>query len=100
MLGPVAIGEAVDCTRKPWVAFYIRGVGVVASGALTIEEAATADYAGLWSPIGAVFNANTVSGDKELVVRLTVGAYAFVRLRASTAIVGTVEIRAAGIDAQ
>lgn len=91
MLGAVAISDvappAVDLTGCPWATLYFTGVGTLSSGVVTIEEAPAPDYAGTWFAV-TTFNANDVTGGKTKAVRLTVGAYAFIRLNLTTPLGG------------
>ena len=82
----LALNQAADVSRAPYIAVYVRGIGTVSSGSLVIEEASEPDYAGTWSPIGSAITATTVSGDKELVTHLAVGAYCNIRVREATAV--------------
>jgi hypothetical protein len=64
----------------------VAGTGTISSGVITIEEAATPDYAGTWSAISTV-SGTTVTGGAVAVSRIT-GYVRAIRARVSTAIAG------------
>lgn len=87
-----------DETTSPWVdvrgrthlVFYINGLGTTSSGVITLEESKPTKnnaWPATASSISTV-NASDVTGGVDKAVHLTVGAYAFVRARVSTAIGG------------
>jgi|DEB0MinimDraft_3_1074331.scaffolds.fasta_scaffold02359_6 hypothetical protein len=87
-----------DGTTSPWVdvrsythiVFYISGLGTTSGGVITIEEGFPTKE-NVWAATPSVIstvNASDVSGGVQKAVHLTVGAYAFVRARVSTAISG------------
>ena len=86
------IGTWVDCSQSPYVVVFIKGTGTTSSGVITIEEV---DYdphtqviTGQTPSSITTVNASDVSGGLQKAIHLTVGAYAFVRCRISTAIGG------------
>ena len=89
MRGPIEIGgDPVDLSRCPYATIYFQGTGVVSSGSLVIEESQTPDWPGAWVAIGSPFAASGVNGGAQAAVHLTPGAYAYVRVRAATAVGG------------
>ena len=66
--------------------FYITGSAGVSAGAVTIETAPTADYAGTWQTCAA---AVTVTAGATKTVELSDKAYAALRARVSTNVTGT-----------
>jgi hypothetical protein len=69
----------------------IRGTGTISAGALVIEEAATPDYAGIWSNIevdeAATILANQLTDGAEKVIHIF-GTFRAVRTRITTNITG------------
>lgn len=100
------VDKSADETLGPWinvygkqnVTFYITGSGTIASGVITIEEAAPKDpntnpnvvgeATGGYSVV-TTYNASGVSGGAQVGVHLTPSAYWFVRARISTVLAGT-----------
>lgn len=69
--------------------FYIVGSSGVSAGAVQIETAPSAEYAGTWAPLG---NAVTVVASTAAVVNVT-GAFGAIRARISTTVAdGTVSV--------
>ena len=67
----------------------IQGNGAVGAGAIQIETASVADYAGTWSPLGSPI---TVPADSQVDVNFS-GVFGAVRARISTTVtVGTVTV--------
>jgi hypothetical protein len=79
-----------DVRGRTHLVLYISGLGTTSGGVLTIEESLPT-LQNVWpataSSISTV-NASDVSAGVCKAVHLTVGAYAFVRVRVSTAITG------------
>lgn len=71
-------------SKSDAITYYVEGSAGVASGAVTIEEASSTSYAGTWSSIGVV----TVPVSSVTAFHLPRAAYAAVRVRVSTNVVG------------
>lgn len=79
------------------IVVYIESSAGVSSGAVTIEEAAYADYPGTWDAIGSAINAPSAS--TVVATHIAIGAYGAIRVRISTVIGGgTVTVRVIGTD--
>jgi len=90
--------QAVDCRGRTQIVVYLSSSGTTSSGVITIEESmpvgqpggfvpGLAPYSGTWSTITTV-NASSFTGGVMTAVHLSQAAYAFVRVRVSTAIGG------------
>jgi hypothetical protein len=104
MHGPMEIaadtsGKGGDFSKKTHIKIYFYGEGVIASGVVIAEEAPTVDHVGDWSPItGLSLTASQASNGAVKVFVFPIQAYAAVRLRATTAVVGTLHAIAEGPD--
>lgn len=65
---------------------YVEGTGTIASGVVTIEEAAAPDYGGTWSVLSTV-TGSVISGGACQAVHFP-GVYGAIRVRVSTTIAG------------
>lgn len=83
----------IDVSAYPHITFYLKGVGTISSGVLTIEEAdfdpLTEREPGLTGSTITTINAADVTGGAQKGYHCPApSAYAFVRARISTAIGG------------
>lgn len=71
--------------------FFFTSVGTTSGGTILIEEADWADttppYSGTWSQIASI-SASTFTGGAQLAYHVGDSAYAYVRVRISSAITG------------
>lgn len=91
------ISAWVDVRGRTALTFYLSSSGTTSSGVVSLEEMMPVGepggqvpgqpFSGTCSTITTV-NASSFTGDAQVAVHLTVGAYAFVRARVSTAIGG------------
>ena len=73
--------------------FYVQGSNGVSAGAVQIETASEAGYAGTWAPVGPPV---TVPSNAETIMQVT-GCFKFLRARISTNLTGgTVTVEACG----
>lgn len=84
-------GEEIDLKgMSKNVTCYITGSAGVGAGAVQLETAPTAGYAGTWAALGGAPVTATASTTKTATA---VGAYGFVRARISTNVTGgTVDV--------
>lgn len=82
----------VSCDGRESAAFYFKSTGTTSGGTLKIEEAdydpADGVYSGTWSQVGSDVSASSFTGGAQSAVHLTVGAFAFLRVRVSADITG------------
>lgn len=69
------------------LAFYFESVGTTSGGTLLIEEASRANYSGTWSQVASIA-ASSFTGGAQVAYHISPNAYAFTRLRISSAITG------------
>lgn len=85
--------QPIDCRSYTSLAVYLSSVDTTSSGVITIEEAdydpdTDMIYGGTWSTITTI-NASTFTGGAQLAYHFpSPAAFAFVRVRVSTAIGG------------
>ncbi len=88
----------VDCSNYNNLTVYIEGSAALSAGTLIIEESRRIDDTNTWSQIGSVTLATPfASAAGEYAYHAPISAYAFVRTRIGTSVVGgtiTVEVRA------
>lgn len=83
----------VDCSKDAGVrSFYLASIGTTSGGTILIEEAdwnpdKQAPYSGTWSVI-ATISASAFTGGAQSATHIGDTAYAFVRVRISSAITG------------
>jgi hypothetical protein len=80
----------VDVRGRTHIVLYVSGLGTISSGVLTFEESLPTAQ-NVWPATASSIsttNAADVSAGASKAVHLTVGAYAFVRVRITTVIGG------------
>ncbi len=99
MLDAKTTGSGVaNCSNYNNLTVYVEGSAALSAGTLIIEESRRLDELGTWSQIASVTLATPfASAGGEYANHLPVSAYAWVRCRIGTTVVGgtiSVELRA------
>lgn len=83
--------QPIQADGRGYITIYLRSVGTTSGGTILTEEAdwgpLEGPYSGTWFQ-DATTAASSFTGGAQTAVRLTVGAYAWVRVRISSAITG------------
>jgi hypothetical protein len=90
LLNEVTTGTGASVFIPPnaeQVSFIARGTGVISSGTLIIEEAASVDYSGLWSQLESI-DLSTLTGADEQQYHYNSSVGPFVRGRLGANVVG------------
>lgn len=83
--------QPIDMDGRGYMTIYLRSVGVTSGGTILIEEAdyglKEGPYSGTWATIASIAAA-TFTGGAQYPTHIAAGAYAYVRVRISSAITG------------
>lgn len=77
----------INCAGYDELCFTFESLDTTSGGTILIEEASRPNYSGTWSTVATVAP-STFSGGAQMAYHISPTAYAFVRVRISSAVTG------------